>query len=89
LHPFVEAGGGALVAVLLFWFPLRRRRWQSMLGLLLLTTLAVVASGCGVSKSLPITKPGSGGTTAGAYTITVTGTSGAMQSTTSVPVTVQ
>jgi len=87
-HPFVKLGEGTLVAILFLWLPFRRRNWQGMLGLVLLATLAAVASGCGVSKPLGTTH-GSAGTTAGAYTITVTGTSGSMQTSTNVSVTVQ
>lgn len=88
LHPLTKLGGATLVAVLFFWLPFRRRNWRTMLGLLLLATLAAVATGCGVSKST-VTTQGSSGTTAGAYTITVTGSSGSMQSTTNISVTVQ
>jgi hypothetical protein len=88
LRPFVKVGGGALIAFLFFWMPYRQRRWQSMVGLLLLATLAGIVSGCGVSKA-PVTTQHSGGTTAGVYTITITGTSGSVQSTTNVSVTIQ
>ncbi len=88
LHPFVQLGEGTLVAILFLWLPFRRRNWQAMFGLLLLATLAAAVSGCGV-KTAPVTTQGSGGTTAGAYTITITGTSGSMQSSTNVSVTVQ
>jgi hypothetical protein len=54
----------------------------------LLTTLAAITTGCGGSKSSATTQ-GSSGTTAGAYTITVTGTSGTMQSTANVSLSVQ
>ena len=88
MRPIVKLGEGTLVAILLFWIPFRRRKLQTMFGLLLLATLAAVASGCGVSKSI-VTTQGGGATTTGAYTITVTGTSGSMQSTMNVSVTVQ
>jgi hypothetical protein len=88
MRPFLKLGEGTLVAILFLWLPFRRRNWQTMFGLLLLTTLAVVASGCGASKSSATTQ-GSSGTTAGAYTITVTGTSGTVQSTASVSLSVQ
>ncbi|MGA8087872.1 MAG: chitobiase/beta-hexosaminidase C-terminal domain-containing protein [Terracidiphilus sp.] len=89
LRPFVKIGEGTLVAIPFFWLPFRRRRWQTMLGLLLLATLASVACGCGGVTKTPSPTQGSGGTTAGAYSITVTGTSGSMQSTTNLSVTVQ
>ena len=86
--PFVHMGEGTLVALVIFCIPFRRRNWQSILGLLLLATIAAVASGCGgVSKTTGPT--GNSGTTAGAYTITITGSSGSVQSTTKVSLTVQ
>lgn len=88
VRPFVRLGEGTVVAMLFLWLPLRRRKWQTMFGMLLLATLAAVVSGCGVSKA-PGATQGSGGTTAGAYAITVTGISGSMQSTTNVSVSVQ
>jgi hypothetical protein len=88
VRPFVKLGEGTLVAILFLWLPFRRRNWQMMVGLLLLTTLAAITTGCGGSKSSATTQ-GSSGTTAGAYTITVTGTSGTMQSTANVSLSVQ
>ena len=79
-------GGGTVVALLFFCLPLRRRKWQTLLGLLLFAFVAIAASGCGGSSK---TTPTQTGTTAGAYTVTVTGSSGSMQATTSVAVTVQ
>jgi hypothetical protein len=77
-------GGGTVVALLFFWLPLRRRKWQTLLGLLLFTFVAIAASGCGGHTTLNQT-----GTTTGTYTVTVTGTSGSIQAKTSVAVTVQ
>jgi hypothetical protein len=88
MRPFLKLGEGTLVAILFLWLPFRRRNWQTMFGLLLLTTLAAITTGCGGSKSSATTQ-GSSGTTAGAYTITVTGTSGTMQSTANVSLSVQ
>jgi Chitobiase/beta-hexosaminidase C-terminal domain/Legume lectin domain len=79
-------GSGTVVALLFFCLPLRRRKWQTLLGLLLFAFVAIAASGCGGSST---TTPTQTGTTAGAYTVTVTGSSGSMQATTSVAVTVQ
>ena len=87
LHPFAKLGEGTLVAILFLWLPFRHRKSRMMLALFLLTAI-VAATGCGTSKSTGTTQ-GSSGTTAGAYTITVTGTSGSVQSTTNVAVTVQ
>jgi len=79
-------GSGTVIALLFFCLPLRRRRWQTLLGLLLFAFVAMAASGCGGSSK---TTPTQTGTTAGAYTVTVTGSSGSMKATTSVAVTVQ
>ncbi len=79
-------GGGTVIALLFFCLPLRRRKWHTLLGLLLFAFVAIAASGCGGSSK---TTPTQTGTTAGAYTVTVTGTSGSMQAKTSVAVTVQ
>ena len=91
--PWYAAEGTALACILLFGIPKRRRRWQSMLGLL---ALFVVFSGsvlaCGGRGG---TSGGSGGrtsnpgTTAGTYTVTVTGTSGATITTGTFTLTVQ
>jgi hypothetical protein len=67
------AGGGALLAFLLFLgIPARRRSWRSMLGILIvmaaLGSLAACGGGGGGGGG------GTSGTTAGTYTFTVTGT---------------
>jgi Chitobiase/beta-hexosaminidase C-terminal domain/Legume lectin domain len=77
-------GGGTVLALLFFCLPLRRRRWPALLGMLLLAFAAIAANGCGGHTTLNQT-----GTTAGTYTVTVTGSSGSVQQTTSVAVTVQ
>jgi len=85
--PWYAAGGVALACLLLLGIPARRRRWQSMLGLLML--LAALAGGvlsCGGGGG---GGGGNPGTTAGTYTITVTGTSGAITQTGKVTLTVQ
>lgn len=67
------AGGGAVLAFLLFLgIPARRRSWRSMLVILL--TMAALGSlaACGGSGST--SNSGSPGTSAGTYTFTVTGT---------------
>ncbi|MBV8282430.1 MAG: chitobiase/beta-hexosaminidase C-terminal domain-containing protein, partial [Candidatus Eremiobacteraeota bacterium] len=78
--------GGTVAALLFFCLPFRRRRWQALVGLLFFALVVGAVSGCGGSSTL--TSPGSG-TTAGTYTITVTGSSGSLQATTQVAVTVQ
>jgi len=88
---FVFGSETLAAAVLLFVFPIRRRRWQSLIGALVLVFLLTAVSGCG-GASKPIgTGGGSGtpGTTVGNYTITVTGTSGASTANTTVSFSVQ
>jgi hypothetical protein len=77
--------------VLLFGLPARRRKWRTMLGMIAL--LAALSGGllaCGgssgthVCPAVPIS-----GTTPGAYTITVTGTAGAITTTGTVNLTVE
>ncbi|MFP5235250.1 MAG: chitobiase/beta-hexosaminidase C-terminal domain-containing protein [Acidobacteriota bacterium] len=86
-NPLSREGGGAVFAViLLIGGYKRRRRWQAMLGLLLLVLCAgLLACGGGGAGSTGGggTGPGGGnsGTTPGAYTVKVTGTSGAVTAT--------
>ncbi len=83
-------GSGAVLACLfLFGIPGRRRAleragWQRTLGVLLLIVTAGLA-GCGGGSS----NPKSPGTPAGAYTVTVTATSGSITQTATVAVTIQ
>ena len=80
------AGGAVLACGLLFVIPASRRRWRSLLGMMVL--LALIAGGvmsCGGGSKTTKTIAG---TTAGSYTITVTGTSGAATQTTTVNLTV-
>jgi len=68
------AGGGAVLAFLLFLgIPARRRSWRSMLGILVMMTAlgSLAACGGGITGS---NSTGTTGTTAGTYTFTVTGT---------------
>ena len=81
-------GGAALACILLFGIPARRRRWQSILGILILffsITCGLVA--CGGSGN--VGGGGNSGTTPGTYTVTVTGTSGTITQTGTVILTVQ
>jgi hypothetical protein len=86
--PWYAAGGAALACLLLFGIPARRRSWQTMLGML---ALLIALAGGAVSCVAKISSKGgsNSGTTAGAYTITVTGTSGSTTTTGTVALTVQ
>jgi LysM repeat protein len=66
-------GTGVALALLAFlWIPARQRKWQSVLGLLAVIVVLGSLAGCGgISSSNTTTNPR---TTAGSYTITVTGT---------------
>src|ERR1019366_3189018 len=82
------AGSATLACLLLFGIPGRRRRWRTMLGMLLFLvalTGSVLACGGGGGGSGGGGRGGGGssnpGTTAGTYTVTVTGTSGTITQT--------
>jgi hypothetical protein len=64
------AGGGAVLALLLFLgIPARRRSWRTMVGMLVLMVMLGGLAGCGgTSNSIPT------GTTPDVYTFTLTGT---------------
>ena len=84
----------ALACILLFGIPFQRRRWRTSLGMLtLLIALTGGVLGCGGgggSSPAPTPTPASNpGTTAGTYTVTITGTSGTIVETAEVTVTVQ
>jgi hypothetical protein len=67
------AGGGAVLAFLVFLgIPARRRSWRSMLGILVMMAALGSLAACGGGGGSSTT--GTSGTTAGAYTFTVTGT---------------
>jgi hypothetical protein len=66
--------GAALATVLLLGIPARRRR-KMALYMMLAIAFTFTAIGCGGSHTT--TPVGSPGTTAGAYTVTVTGTDAA------------
>jgi pimeloyl-ACP methyl ester carboxylesterase len=95
--PWYAAGGATLTCFLLFGVPARRRRWKSMLGMVVLLVLvaggAVACGGGGGGGGGGGSGGGGGGgnsgTTAGAYTITVTGTSGSTTASGIVTLTVQ
>jgi kumamolisin len=81
--------GGIFLALLLV--PFRRRRLPMLA--LLLTSVLLLGNAIGCGGSAPSSSGGTGyadpGTTAGTYTVTVTGTSGTTTATTAVTVTVQ
>lgn len=76
----------AMASLLLFWFPLWGRGKLTQPGLLFIAVLISAMMGCGGTKAA--TPPANPGTTPGAYTITVTGSSGTMTATAAVAVTV-
>ena len=88
-RPFkgLNEGGVAIAALLLFAMPVRRRRWKTPLVLLLFIPIAGLMMGCNSGTSAPMTTT-SGGSTTGAYVVTVTGTSGSLTTSTTVPLTV-
>jgi len=68
------AGGGAVLAFLLFLgIPARRRSWRSMLGVLVVMAALGSMAACGSGGSTT-TSTGTPGTTAGTYKFTITGT---------------
>lgn len=85
-NPFSALGGGALAMLFFFWLPRRRRTWQALLGLVAFAAIVTGSTGCGITRNVNAAPVG---TTAGAYVITVTGTSGTLQATTTVNVKVQ
>ena len=90
--PWYAASGAALACLLLFGIPARRRRVQTVLGMLVLVvSLTGGVLGCGGGGNGGGGGGGGGiaGTTAGTYTVTVTGTSGSTTSTGTVTLTVQ
>ena len=86
-------GGAALACLLLFGIPARRRRWRTLLGMLLFIAFAIggiiSCGGGGGGGGGGTTPPPNPGTTPGAYVITITGTQGAITATTTVNLTVQ
>lgn len=87
-----SAGGAALACTLLVGIPARRRRWRNivgMLGLLFCIIAGVVACGSSSGGGGGGGGGGNSGTSAGTYTVTVTGTSGTIVETGTVTLTVQ
>ncbi len=93
--PWRGAGGAVLACVALLFLPLRRRNWLALMAWVALFA-AFAGMGCGGGAS---TGGGGGGgsggggsnsgTTAGTYTVTITGLSGGMTETGTVALTVQ
>jgi hypothetical protein len=82
----IDGSTVVMASLLLFGFSIRRRRTRLPLDLLLIATLIGTAIGCGgKNAAAPAANPG---TTPGAYTVTVTGSSGAIIATTGATVTV-
>jgi sugar lactone lactonase YvrE len=86
------AGGAVLACVLLVFVPLRRRSWLALMAWVALFA-AMAGMGCGGGGSTGGGGGGGGqkdpGTTAGTYTVTITGVSGGMTETGTVALTVQ
>jgi len=80
--------GGETLFALLVLLPIRRRRWQSLAGMVLLVFLLSAACGCGGGSTTPV-KTTNAGTTPGNYVATVTGTTGTTNASTTVPFAVQ
>ncbi len=83
-------GGAMLACVAFFWIPRRRRGLRNMLTIVAL--FAALGGGllaCGGNGDVMVGGGGNSGTTSGAYTITVTATSGTTSVTTPVSLTVE
>jgi hypothetical protein len=92
--PWYLVGGSTLACILLFWAPTRGRNWRITLGMgMLFAALAGGLFACGGGSGGGGGGGGGGtsnlGTTAGTYTITLTGTSGSTTETGTVTLTVQ
>ncbi|MDR3797840.1 MAG: arabinofuranosidase catalytic domain-containing protein [Terracidiphilus sp.] len=87
---WLGAGSGAVLALLVFFgIPGRRRSWRAMLSILVAMSALGALASCGGSGRSGGGGGGSAGTTAGTYTVTVTGTSGATIASGTVTLTVQ
>ncbi len=83
------AGGATLACLLLFGIPARRRSWRTMLGMLALLVALAGGGVLGCGSTNTFVTPETPGTTAGTYTITVIGTSGAITESGTISLTVQ
>jgi hypothetical protein len=89
--PWRGMGGAVLACVALLFMPLRRRSWLALFAWVALFA-AAAGMGCGGGSSTGGGGGGGGtnsGTTAGTYTVTITGVSDAMTETGTVALTVQ
>jgi hypothetical protein len=89
--PWYTAGGAVLACLILFGIPARRRRLRALLGMTFLLAFlsgSVLSCGGGGKSSGSGGGGGNPGTTAGSYTVTVTGTAGSIIKTTVVNLTV-
>ena len=82
-------GGAVLVCLALFGSSRRRRNWQALSETLALLVVLSGLLGCGSNGGGAGGGQGNSGTTPGAYTITVSGTSGSLQQTTTILLTVK
>jgi hypothetical protein len=88
---FTVGGGVGMAAMLFFGLPIHRQRWKTLLCMLLIAEFAGAAIGCGGGTAYSTAAPANPGTsdpgtTAGSYTVNVTGTSGATMANTAVTV---
>jgi len=81
---FAFGGGGTLAVLFFFCLPVYRRKWQTLLSLLVFSALGVASIGCAGYK---VDQP-SGGTSVGNYIVTVTGSSGTATVSTTVMITI-
>jgi hypothetical protein len=90
--PGYAKSGLVLTCLLLFGIAPRQRKWRSMLGALLLFVIlasGILACSSGAKGGTACTNVVVPGTTAGIYTITITGTSGSTVASNTVTLTVQ
>jgi hypothetical protein len=81
----IAFGGGVTLAVLLFiCLPFARRKWQTLLCLLVFSALGVASIGCAGYK---VDQP-NGGTSIGDYIVTITGSSITVTESTAVTITI-
>ncbi len=86
LQPWLYGGSTTLAMMCLFLLPKRRRQWPTLLALIL--SLGAIVGAVGCSTNSPVSTA-STGTSVGAYTVTITGTSGSTKASGSVNLNVQ